>query len=101
MKNLLLIFVLLLSFTQTASAFAIRAEVQVTPLAITAKVFNYLNRAVICDIQTFGYRRYAQPIQAWADNIIIHPGQIGYAYINTNYYNAFYSGNASANCIWY
>jgi hypothetical protein len=101
MKKLIIMTALLLGFSQSASAFQIRAQINLSPIQITAQVFNYLNRAVICDIETFGYRKFGSPLRAWADNIIVQPGQTGYAYIYTTYYNTFFNGKAYANCVWY
>lgn len=101
MKKYLLLVVLLVSFTQQAFAFNVRAFVQFNRLHAQARVFNNFNRPIICDIRATGVTYYGQYLYAYADRVIIYPGMTGYAYVYSNPGNPFVNAFANAQCYWY
>ncbi len=101
MRKILIIAILICTFTQNAFSFYVNAQVRYNRLQAQAFVVNNFNRPIICDMSVQGFPFYGQGLFSFLDNVVIYPGQIGRVYVYTNARNPFVNASGNANCIWY
>ncbi len=93
-------FITLISLIVSLNCLAFMMPVQVffTPTYAEARVYNNLFRPIVCSGAVQGILSNGIPVYSYFNNMIIYPGQFGYAYAYTNFYNPFINAFANANC---
>ena len=93
LKSKLILVVMVVTATLNAWAFfPVNPMVQVTPLQVSAQVYNPYYEPIACSGQVFGRTSFGQVATAFFPQQVIPAGQFRFAYVYTNIANPFING---------
>ena len=97
-KLLFVVFAFMFSLNTYAYGFRANANVFVINTQAEISVYNSFYRTIVCSGDVRGLTISGQYVNAYMNNVVIHPGMYGYAYAYTNNYNPFVSASANIYC---
>ncbi len=102
MKKFMLSAFVFLSLSTSVFAFVPQMSFYVNREVATARVWNYSDRAFVCNGTAFGQTFGGVVLNSWFNQVYVAPGMYADAYVYSNFYDPFATAWAEVDCqfIW-